>query len=59
MKEAEFVLMFSQLLCLGRAGTSWNFILFFLKNALSTEKRVTSTKESLPVNGKDPLLFQC
>lgn len=58
MKEAEFVLMFSQLLWLGRAGTSWNFF-FFLKNALSTEERLTSTKETLPVNGKDPLLFQC
>ena len=58
MKEAEFVLMFSQLLWLGQAGTSWNFSLF-LKNALSTEERLTSTKETLPVNGKDPLLFQC
>ena len=50
--------MFSQLLWLGQAGTSWSFF-FFLKNALSTEERVTSTKETLPVNGKDPLLFQC
>ena len=58
MKEAEFVLMFSQLLWLGQAGTSWNFS-FFLTNALSTEERLTSTKETLPVNGKDPLLFQC
>ena len=58
MKEGEFVLVFSQLLWLGQAGTSWSFF-FFLKNALSTEERVTSTKETLPVNGKDPLLFQC
>ena len=30
VKEGEFVLMFSQLLWLGQAGTSWNFF-FSLK----------------------------
>ena len=34
-------------------------ISFLLKNTVCPKERVTPTKETLAINGKAPLLFQC